>query len=178
MGTRALSSHSFFFSPLGGFAFQVIVKLVFLWWSVCGASHSAFVSVDHLRSSSTPSYPCVCFLLLLHCSSRGPLAFAPRVVLVCLGHLGVLISTVIPLLYPLFVCFIDASSRVNRKWICSLLLPLLHFLSFYLSTKQGHYMAFKASTLASFNSFTTPLRGASDTAESSTNTNPHSLTTF
>jgi hypothetical protein len=45
----------------GGFAFQVIVKFVFLLWSVCtwASACTAHSSVHYLRFTITISYPCV-----------------------------------------------------------------------------------------------------------------------
>lgn len=59
---------TFFLSPLGGFAFQVIVTPCISIVVGTRRSHSTFVSIDHLRSSSTILIPLclVCCLPLLH----------------------------------------------------------------------------------------------------------------
>lgn len=158
MGTRALFHIPFFFFFLtfGRIAFQVIVKLVFLLWSVRGA-HTAFVFLSTICVSHLPHTPVlsviVSFCLCSHCPIYARvIRYAPyEAVFAWLGSVRVwdsfLFSTVIPLyIHLLNICvFIIASSRVNRKWI--LLLSPCNSLSSYASTKEGLLLGFSILVL-------------------------------
>jgi hypothetical protein len=63
----------------GGFAFQVIVKFVFLLWSVCtwASACTAHSSVHYLRFTITISYPCV-LLFAISVLLCLPLFFSAR----------------------------------------------------------------------------------------------------
>lgn len=128
MGTRALSSHSFFFF------------LLFHPWEDCISGQACIPMVVGARRFA--QRVCFCRPFAFFINNFIPLCLFPAVASLLIswalsfrtssgsslsGASGCYYLNRDSPLYPIFVCFIDASSRVNRKWICSLLLPLLLF---------------------------------------------------